>query len=346
MKKLLMTVCVLAFILKSNFLLSQIKEMDIPFSEFSYNGNSCSGYKFSSGSLIFIPEDAFTFDDGSSCKGKIIIKYRELLTKADMLVSGINMIYMKEGKRKMLESAGMFEIKAECGGKELQLKKGKYIQIRMKCLNELKGLEAYLYDYKNKFWTKTASAVTDFSFRAAQNNIDNIALWGSVAVSNNNTTINQNMDVDMIDTAYNRKIMTQLMGNLPEGYIKGMNISKTGLYNYDAILNDAAAVPIIATFKTTTGEDISEKIYVAYTNKNTLIYYFPEDMSTKFALLPEKGIRIFCLYPDGSVAVLKESELNKINLTTLSGQKHTFVLERQPIKPKDKIALEKAVNIK
>lgn len=335
-------ICVCCF-LNIYRLHSQIKNMDIPFVEYTYSNNKCNGYKYGSGTIFFIPEDAFSNEDGTNCSQTITIKYRELHTKSDILVSGLNMIYLLNGKRKILESSGMFEIKAECNGKPIRIKKGKRIQVRMKCLTELKNLKTFIYDNKNGFWLNANLPITDFSFRDSSNNKDNANLWGSSSVGNTSVLINGDMEI--MDSASYRKNINNIIGNLPDGYIKGLNIYETGIYNYDAIIGDENAVQIIASFKTNTGEDIKEKIYVCYTKKNTLVYYYPDDMKEKFALLQDKGIKIFTVFPDGSTALIKEDSLEKINLKALRGKEYTFILEKQPEKPKDKISLAKALKI-
>ncbi|MBC7864634.1 MAG: hypothetical protein IAF38_16800 [Bacteroidia bacterium] len=320
----------------------QIKNMDVPFAEYPYDNSSCSGFKHPTGSLVFIPSDAFVMEDGSNCKGKIVIKYRELHTRIDMLASGINMILYREGKRKMLESVGMFEISATCSGKPMKLANGKFIQVRMKCLRNADNLQAFFYEKDKGYWTDEATAVTDFSYKKNDNNADNFKLWGNSSVGN---TAIQNIELEGNDSAY-MKMVNTMMGSLPEGFIKGMNVKTMGIHNYDFVIKDEKAIPIIAKFKLKTGEDITEVVRVAYTKKNTLIQYSPDDMAERFVLLPEKGIRIFVYYEDGSVAIMNQEELDKLNLSNLRGKEHTFLLEKLPAKPKDRAALAEATRIK
>ena len=346
MKKFTILLTSFTFLMLSSITSAQIKDMDVPYTEFSYNNNSCSGYQSATGSLIFIPADAFLTEDGNICKGKITVKYRELHTRGDMLVSGINMILFKEGKRKMLESAGMFELYGECNGNTVRLNPGKTIQVRMKCLRELKNLKVYKYDQQNKFWTDTDIPIIDFSFRKNDNNQENLKLWGSNSVGNSTRATNLESDVNLDWDSIRIASLNNIFGSLPEGYFKGINIKETGLYNYDAVIKDENAVSILANFILSTGEKIDEKIYVSYNKKNMLICYYPTDMKENFVLLPEKETKIFCLFKDGSTAMIKEGELEKINLEHLRGKEFTFIMEKQPAKPKDKLSLCDALKIK
>jgi hypothetical protein len=323
-------------------IISQIKNMDVPFSEYSYVSSNCNGFAHQSGTLIFIPENAFVREDGKDCNGKITIKYRELVNQTDILVSGINMIYVKNGRRILLESAGMFEIKAECNGTPLKIKPDKEIQVRMNCVNDLKNLSSYIYNFEKNYWEDANLPISDFTFKNNSNNKDDVNLWGASSVKS--TAQNSNNE-DMMSDSARTAFLNNVVGKLPDGYIKGLNIKKTGLYNYDAIIKDENAVQIIAKFKLSTREDVNDKIYVAYPKKNMLVYYTPEDMNERFYLLPVKGLKIFSVLKDGSVAIIKEEEITQTAIKNLKGKEHTFILEKQTEKPKDRNTLAKAVNI-
>jgi len=304
---------------------------NIPFAEYIYNGKNCFSIRYTSGSLIFIPEDAFT----PACTGTIKIKYREMHSKVDMLEAGINMIYEENGKRRMLESAGMFEIYAECNGKPLELAPNKTIQVRMRCKRNFPQVEAFVYDKKKNIWGKAGIPVVDFSYLKNNNNKDNTSMWGSSSRGGNYV---------MNDSLENMLMVTSIIGTLPDGYIKGMNIKTMGLYNYDYLYHDEKAVPIMASFKLTTGETISEA-YVAYRSINSLIHYFAEDYKEKFVLLPVKGISIFCIFKDGSCAIMDQKKLDALDISALKNKEYEFILEKQPAKPKNKNELAKALRI-
>lgn len=336
MKKFLLLLSFLPVLLTA-----QVTGMDVPFAEYQYDASTCNGFRHPTGSLIFIPADAFVMEDGSACRGKITIKYRELHTRADMLVSGVNMILLRDGKRRMLESMGMFEIRAECNGKPMKLANGKYVQVRMYCFRDIGKIESFIYDKEKRYWLDAGIPVTDFSYKANDNNANNVKLWGSTQVPGQ-TIANDSAGLE--EVSY--KTIVNILGKLPEGYFKGMNIKTMGIYNYDAVIKDEKAIPFKPVFAVNTGDGIVYPIYVAYEKKNTLIQYWEDDFAERFVLLPEKGIKIFAVLKDGAVALVKPEEMNKLNIPNLKGKEFKFTLEKQPVKPKDKAALAEATRIK
>lgn len=310
---------------------------NISFMEYDYQNKFCSGFKYGNGSLIFIPNNAFCFEDGSSCEGKIKIKYREFHSQIDMLVANLNMLLNRGGKQYILESAGMFEIRAECNGKPMVLCEGKTIQVRMKCRRNLKNLEGFKYNEAINRW-EDCCKVYDFSYDSTAKTND-MKLWGTGAMDNST-------EVAGVDAEGNEFVnVKKLLGELPQGYFKGMNINSLGVFNYDKVIDDELAVPMIPEFTVNTGEPIGESIFVAYENRNTLINYSQNDFAERFVLLNTKGIKIFSKLKDGSYATLKEGSLDKMNIKLMQNTKQTFVLEKQPLKPKNKAELAKVTKI-
>jgi hypothetical protein len=322
---------------------AQVKE-DITFREYVYSSGSCNGFSYGMGSLIFIPDNAFCMMDGSACKGTIKVKYREFHSQVDMLVAKINMLVEKDGKRSMLESVGMFEIAAECNGKPMKLCDGKTIQVRMNCRRNLPDLNAYIYSRKKNMWAEADTKVYDFSYQHDNNNRNNSNLWGSPATGNiGDTVMESGVDPEGMEVM---KAVTSAMLQLPEGFFKGMNIKELGVYNYDRVIKEENAVPMIPEFVLNTGEKLSNSmIYVAYENINSLICYGPDDFAERFVLLKVKGIRMFTTFKDGSVACIKQEVIDGINLENLRGKKFTFTLEKQPKKPVSKDELAKATRL-
>ena len=81
------------------------------------------------GSKFNIPENAFVFEDGSLVKDSVKIKICEYRSASEILMSGIPMTCDSAGKTYNFESAGMFEIKGNCNGKEVFLASGKSINV-------------------------------------------------------------------------------------------------------------------------------------------------------------------------------------------------------------------------
>ena len=325
--------------------ISRAQVKDVPFMEYTYQNSGCNGFKYGTGSLIFIPDNAFCMMDGSACKGTIKVKYREYHSQIDMLVAKINMALEKDGKRSMLESAGMFEITAECNGKPMKLCDGKTIQVRMNCRKNLPNLNAYIYSRKKNVWTEAADPkVYDFSYQDANNNRNNSDLWGSPATGGLRDSVAES-GVDNEGMEVVRVVITAAL-QLPEGFFKGMNIKEMGIYNYDRVIKEENAVPMIPEFVLNTGQKLTNSpIYVAYENINSLICYSQDDFAERFVLLNVKGIRMFTMFTDGSVACINQDTMDKMNIENLRGKKFTFTLEKQPKKPVSKEALAKATKL-
>ncbi len=320
---------------------------NVSFMEYTYQSNTCNGFKYGSGSLIFIPADAFVMEDGSACKGTIKVKYREFHTQADMVVAGLNMLLKRNAKDYVLESAGMFELRAECNGKQMRLADGVTIQVRMICRRRVKNVEAFVYDEKQRRWLDNGK-VYDFSYSQQKPKNDD-ALWGSSGVVNGGGDSVQVENVDAETGQPYVVTMASMYGfdekQLPDGFFQGMDVKTLGFYNYDGVINDIDAIPMVPEFVVNTGEAMGETIYVAYPSKNSVVSYYADDFAERFVLLNTKGIKIFTKLKDGSFATLKEGFLDKANIKLMKGTKQKFVLDKQPIKPKTKDELASVTKI-
>lgn len=323
------------------FAIAQSQISNVPFMEYDYQSNGCTGFKYGTGSLIFVPGNAFCMEDGSACNGKIKIKYREFHSQTDMLVSGLNMLLQRDGKDLILESVGMFELRAECDGKPMKLCDDKVIQVRMKCKRNLPNLQAFSYDEQQKRWIDYGQ-VYDFTYDKSKTN-DEPNRWGNSPINSADSVVKGIYDGNG-ETLF-VTVINSMMGELPDGYFKGMNIKNLGIFNYDGVLNDKDAVPMIPEFVVNTGDAIGEVVYVAYAKRNTLITYYPSDFAERFVLLNTKGIKIFTKLKDGSYAILKEGSLDKSNIKLMQGTKQKFILEKHPIRPKTKEELAKVAKI-
>ena len=170
--------------------------------------------RHTSGSLIFIPENAF----GPACSAQIKIKYREIHNKVDMLKAAISMIYKENGKRRMLESAGMFEIYAECNGKALELAPNKTIQVRMKCQRILPDLQSFIFNKQKNAWEDAGLPVMDLSYRQNENNKDNTSLWGTPAVGG--MIVRDSIGQGLMDSLGEAILVNSIMGKLPDATLK------------------------------------------------------------------------------------------------------------------------------
>ncbi len=68
--------------------------------------------KLPNGTVITVPENAFKDADGNLVTETVTLKYREFHTPAEIIASGIPMLYDSAGETHCFESAGMFDINA------------------------------------------------------------------------------------------------------------------------------------------------------------------------------------------------------------------------------------------
>ena len=111
----------------------------------------------STGTIIHVPASAFADEKGNDISGAVQIKYREFHDQADIMVSGIPMNYDSAGAGYLLESAGMFELKAFQGNKPVQLKPGKSIMVNMVShTNNSSDYNLYYLDTVTRKWNYIA----------------------------------------------------------------------------------------------------------------------------------------------------------------------------------------------
>lgn len=118
------------------------------FTAFKIDASGETVLTYSTGSRIIIPAHTFSVGGHDS----IIIKYREYHDVLDIFLSGIPMQYDSAGLVRTLESAGMLEIRAFDGEKELQVQDGKEIRIEMASDNPETRFNLYYMDTLQKNW--------------------------------------------------------------------------------------------------------------------------------------------------------------------------------------------------
>lgn len=333
-------------------LAAQANIPEIPFTSFKYTPGTCQNLTYSSGSQIFIPEHAFIAEDGSVCEDNITIKYREFHSQADMVVGNIPMNFMQGKIEHQLESGGMFEIHADCEGTPLKLAPNKKIQVRFASKQDIDGLSAFYFE--NGAWKLLTTPVVDMT-GVYENRFDQ-ALWGDAPPQVNiggqgqveegwaeqYIVVGNDPWVGVDSVIYTS---TPVVVKPPVRFM-GMDIAAMGLFNYDRTLCDTNSIHFVVDFKLKgKAESVTSKVYVTYSGLNTVVYFTPDDWAERFSLLPRKDIKMFCMLEDGRVAVLQPADLEKLNLRTLKGKKHTFELEVGSIKPETKEQLASVAGI-
>jgi len=108
----------------------------------------------SKGSVFSVPENAFVYEDGSVVKDSVNLKIKEFSSTAEILISGIPMTCDSGGKTFNFKSAGMFEIRGKCKGKDVYLAKDKKIDVDFSSAVSGDYNFYYLNDSTGKWETK------------------------------------------------------------------------------------------------------------------------------------------------------------------------------------------------
>lgn len=126
--------------------------VDVPFQK--YVVNCKQGKKINiekTGTVIEIPADAFVDANGQAIKGEVEISFREFHDAADIIASGIPMQNPETGE--YMETAGMFEIKGNCAGKEVFIKEGKNVNVQLASYNPGNRFDFFQLDPNKGSWT-------------------------------------------------------------------------------------------------------------------------------------------------------------------------------------------------
>ena len=115
----------------------------IPFVTEEFNADSALVVHCANGTHIEVPANAFVDANGKAVKGKAEFKFREFHTADAILLSGIPM-QMSDDRNQYMQSSGMIELRAFQNGSELNLAKGKSIDVDLASLsNPTEGYELY-----------------------------------------------------------------------------------------------------------------------------------------------------------------------------------------------------------
>lgn len=116
------------------------------------DNSQSSTLQFESGTTISIPPNAVVDKDGRPVKGNYDLVYQEFRDAADIVYSGIPMTFSSSGTDYNFSSVGMYEVRANQNGKELQLNKP--IQIDFNATDVKADVGFFQMDDKTGEWEK------------------------------------------------------------------------------------------------------------------------------------------------------------------------------------------------
>lgn len=151
------------------FIVPPISKIKTPYTKYNVNAQKGAELKHPSQSKIKIPKNAFVNKQGADIIGDVEIQYREFHNQADILASGIPMIYDSAGTKKIFESAGMFDIKGFQNGEQVYINPKKNIEIELASANAENKFNQYVLDTVARNWVYIKHDVISKSKDLSQN---------------------------------------------------------------------------------------------------------------------------------------------------------------------------------
>ncbi len=130
-----------------------IQELISEFEEKEFTIEKGLTWNFKNGTRIKIPANALVDENGNSLKGKATLKFRDYHDAVDVFLSGIPMGYNDgKGEKGNMETAGMFEMRAEVNGKNVALKNDVTVDVRLASHVGDKGYNSYYLNEEARQW--------------------------------------------------------------------------------------------------------------------------------------------------------------------------------------------------
>ncbi|MBX7094265.1 MAG: DUF4670 domain-containing protein [Flavobacteriales bacterium] len=101
------------------------------YSTYTINNQEGATIQHPTGTKITIPKNSISDNNGNIVKGKVDILFREFHTTEEIILSGIPMTYDSAGTQYHFESAGMFDIRAQQNGNNLNIAPNAKIKIEL-----------------------------------------------------------------------------------------------------------------------------------------------------------------------------------------------------------------------
>lgn len=332
MRKLLFVIAIL-FVFQINSQGQNIhKAFETEFTKYTVSAKNCTKIVHFSGSLIFIPEDAFVLNSQNQVDS-IDIYYREILTPLDMLVHNIPMTFNLTGKQFYLESNGMFEIWGKQEDDTISVHEDKSIEVRLAIKEHQVDvqMEGFRFDTTNNQWVSYTNQLRNAS---VDNNDDD--LWGSSPVQLNALQEEDEMweeeDSEWAQTDSIRRVAFQ-----------AMEIYEFGLYNYDKIIDDETFISISAGFVDKTSQKpLTSTVYIVYNEINSVFYYPSSTWIDDFSIIQNRSYKLFSIDKEGNIFRLH----NFPDLKDIQNNTYTFQLEAENKIPENKQELSKIIRLR
>lgn len=140
-------------VVEEAFINPPIPSLVAEFQEKKFNAEKGITWNFPNSTRIKIPANALMDKDSNAIKGEIVLKFRDYHNAVDVFLSGIPMGYKDStGLSGNMQTAGMFELRAEINGAEVFLKEGKEAKVELASEVSSKGYNSYYLNEKERAW--------------------------------------------------------------------------------------------------------------------------------------------------------------------------------------------------
>lgn len=133
-----------------------LQGVDVAYKTFKFNVQQGAKLQLDNGTTIEIPKDALVDKTGKRVEGEAELQYREFHHAADIIASGIPMHDSETGN--YMETAGMFDMKANQADKELAIAPDKTVKVKMASYNEGNDFDFWKYDAQKGNWSEIDGA--------------------------------------------------------------------------------------------------------------------------------------------------------------------------------------------
>lgn len=313
-----------------------VAALDVPFETQMLNAATCTPLVFSGGSTVCLPANALVDAQGRAPEcAQVEIRYRELHTPLDMILSGVVMRARRDNRDArpnqadaQLESAGMFQLEAYCNGKPLRLKRGAQAQVWMRTQNPLAAPNLFAYDAQAQRWNLLPNAAVNQVATGDPTPAPNPELFGEFAdAAGDNAEINRgNQDWAPADdgcggceSEWGGELgANQDVGSMADTVLRetfyAIGIDSFGLFNVDVFLNQTELVAINASIRYDGAATPANgyHLYLVFEGVNTVMW-IPDFEMNQFRMYPNKKYRIVCVH-NGQVAAFDPAALppNKV----------------------------------
>jgi len=207
-----------------------VSKLNIPYSTYRVKTEKGATIMHKNSSKITIPKNAFIDKKGNNIVGDVEIKFREFHNQADIIVSGIPMIYDSAGVQSQFESAGMIDIKGYQNNEPVYIKPDKKITVEFISEQTADRYNMYFLDTIAKNWVYIGKDNSLDKYRKTENSQQNTSfieqernLTSKKIIELENKIQEIPNKIEKVDSYFNEKITQLPKITIPNKPIEGKN---------------------------------------------------------------------------------------------------------------------------